>query len=34
MKTDFFKAIWNVFDWEDVGQKLKAARDTQWDPNL
>jgi Fe-Mn family superoxide dismutase len=34
VKADFFKAIWNVFDWEDVGQKLKAARDTEWDPNL
>jgi Fe-Mn family superoxide dismutase len=34
VKADFFKAVWNVFDWEDVGQKLKAARDTEWDPNL
>jgi Fe-Mn family superoxide dismutase len=34
VKADFFAAIWNVFDWEDVAQKLKAARDTEWDPNL
>jgi Fe-Mn family superoxide dismutase len=33
-KADFFKAIWNVFDWDDVAQKLKAARETEWDPNL
>ncbi len=33
VKADFFDAIWNVFDWEDVAQKLKAARDTEWDPN-
>ena len=34
VKADFFKAVWNVFDWEDVAQKLKAARETEWDPNL
>ena len=33
VKADFFDAVWNVFDWEDVAQKLKAARDTEWDPN-
>lgn len=33
-KTDFFAAIWNVFDWNDVSQKLVAARATEWDPNL
>ena len=34
VKADFFAAIWNVFDWGDVGQKLAAARDTDWDANL
>ena len=34
VKADFFAAVWNLFDWEDVGQKLKAARDTDWNPNL
>jgi superoxide dismutase len=34
VKADFFKAVWNVFDWHDVAQKLKAARETEWDPNL
>ena len=34
VKADFFNAVWNVFNWEDVGQKLKAARDTEWDPNI
>ena len=33
-KTDFFSAIWNIFDWDDVAQKLKAARDTEWNANL
>ena len=33
-KADFFTAIWNVFDWEDVAQKLKAARETEWEPNV
>jgi Fe-Mn family superoxide dismutase len=34
VKADFFAAVWSIFDWEDVGQKLKAARDTEWNPNL
>ncbi len=34
VKADFFDAVWNIFNWDDVGQKLKAARDTEWDPNL
>jgi Fe-Mn family superoxide dismutase len=34
VKADFFAAIWNVFDWDDVAQKLKAARDTEWNANL
>lgn len=33
-KADFFTAIWNIFDWDDVAQKLKAARDTEWNANL
>lgn len=34
VKADFFQAVWNVFDWDDVAQKLKAARETEWNPNL
>ena len=34
VKADFFAAVWNVFDWDDVSQKLTAARATEWDPNL
>ena len=34
VKADFFAAVWNVFDWDDVSQKLIAARATEWDPNL
>jgi Fe-Mn family superoxide dismutase len=34
VKADFFAAVWNIFDWDDVEQKLKAARATEWDPNL
>ena len=33
-KTDFFAAIWNVFDWDDVTQRLIAARATEWEPNV
>jgi superoxide dismutase, Fe-Mn family len=29
-KTSFFEAVWNVFDWDDVAGKLKAARDSDW----
>jgi Fe-Mn family superoxide dismutase len=34
VKADFFAAIWNIFDWEDVGQKLKAARESGWSADL
>ena len=30
VKADFFNAVWNVFDWNDVNAKYKAARDTDW----
>jgi Fe-Mn family superoxide dismutase len=33
-KADFFAAIWNVFDWDDVTQRLIAARTTEWEPGL
>ena len=26
LKADFFKAIWNVFNWDDVTSRLSAAR--------
>lgn len=29
-KADFFEAIWNVFDWNDVAAKLKAAKASDW----
>jgi Fe-Mn family superoxide dismutase len=32
VKADFFDAVWNVFDWDDVSAKFKAARDTEWNP--
>jgi Fe-Mn family superoxide dismutase len=25
-KTDFFKAVWNLWDWDDVAARLEAAR--------
>jgi Fe-Mn family superoxide dismutase len=25
-KTEFFKAVWKLWNWEDVGQRLRAAR--------
>jgi superoxide dismutase, Fe-Mn family len=28
-KADFFKAVWNVFNWDDVAAKLKAAQKLQ-----
>ena len=34
VKADFFEAVWNVFDWEDVAAKLKVAKDIDWDPGL
>ena len=34
VKADFFDAVWHVFNWEDVGQKLKAARDSEWSPGV
>lgn len=30
VKADFFKAIWNVVNWDDVTAKLKAAKATHW----
>jgi Fe-Mn family superoxide dismutase len=30
VKADFFNAVWNVFDWEDVANKFKAAKETDW----
>ena len=33
-KADFFSAVWNVFDWNDVAQRLVAARATEWEPNI
>ena len=33
-KTDFFAAIWNVFDWDDVTRRLISARATKWEPNV
>jgi Fe-Mn family superoxide dismutase len=32
VKADFFKAVWNIFDWEDVTAKLKAAKETEYTP--
>ncbi len=29
-KADFFAAVWNVFDWDDVTAKLKVAKDFDW----
>ena len=26
VKADFFDALWNVVNWDDVGDRLKAAR--------
>jgi superoxide dismutase len=34
VKADFFAAIWNIFNWDDVAQKLKAARETEWNANV
>ena len=30
VKADFFKAVWNAFDWNDVAGKLKAAKESEW----
>jgi Fe-Mn family superoxide dismutase len=30
VKADFFTAVWNVFNWDDVAAKLKLAKDTDW----
>ncbi len=30
VKADFFKAVWNVFDWNDVAKKLDSARTGTW----
>lgn len=32
VKADFFEAIWNVVNWNDVADKLKAAKATSWTP--
>jgi Fe-Mn family superoxide dismutase len=26
VKADFFKAVWNVFNWDDVAARLTAAK--------
>jgi len=30
VKDDFFQAIWNVVNWEDVSRRLKGAQRVQW----
>ena len=25
-KTEFFKAVWNLWNWDDVAARLEAAR--------
>jgi len=30
VKADFFDAVWNVFNWDDVGHKLKLAEEGEW----
>jgi len=30
LKDDFFQAIWNVVNWEDVSRRLKGAQRVQW----
>ncbi len=30
VKADFFEAIWNIFDWDDVTAKLKLAKEADW----
>jgi Fe-Mn family superoxide dismutase len=32
VKADFFEAVWNVFDWDDVANRLKTAKDSDWTP--
>jgi Fe-Mn family superoxide dismutase len=31
VKADFFDAVWNVFNWDDVSSKLDRAKTMQWD---
>lgn len=30
VKADFFDAVWNVFNWDDVALKLKLAQEGEW----
>jgi Fe-Mn family superoxide dismutase len=34
VKADFIEAVWNVINWTDVDEKLSAASDTAWNPNI
>jgi Fe-Mn family superoxide dismutase len=29
-KADFFEAIWNVVNWDDVNKRLKGAQRVEW----
>jgi Fe-Mn family superoxide dismutase len=30
VKADFFEAVWNVVNWEDVNRRLKGAQRVEW----
>lgn len=30
VKAEYFEAIWNIINWDDVASKLKAAKATPW----
>jgi Fe-Mn family superoxide dismutase len=32
VKADYFEAVWNVVNWDDVAGKLKEAQATKWSP--
>ena len=32
VKADYFDAVWNVVNWDDVAGKLKEAQATKWSP--
>jgi superoxide dismutase len=32
VKADYFDAVWNVVNWNDVAGKLKEAQQTKWSP--
>ena len=32
VKADYFNAVWNVVNWDDVAGKLKEAQATKWSP--